>query len=196
MSTSAVPTDADSTSAHQGVSTARRQDARQGRPLTGRITKLSKERCLAKAKAKVAQAKLDLAEARLALVQSESSDEEDSASTTEAKFYLQGKAKDAVEELLLSADPEDFTTILQAHFRRPELLVQEAYQQLRNLPPLTGSARQLVTFASKISNALVTLQELKCEEHMCDIPVSVLVDKLTLKILTNHDGFQEKMALR
>ncbi|KAJ8717453.1 hypothetical protein PYW08_005852 [Mythimna loreyi] len=45
---------------------------------------------------------------------------------------------------------------------------------LESEPPLTGSPSQLVRFASKVGNAVVTLQELKCDECISELPVKYM----------------------
>ena len=101
--------------------------------------------------------------------------------TNRLRRNLKGKAKEAVEGLLItSAHPTEIMKTLESRFGRPESIAMMQMEALRGLPRLTESPRDICIFATKVSNIVATLKTLACVNYMYNPEVSkTVVDKFT-----------------
>lgn len=101
--------------------------------------------------------------------------------TNRLRRNLKGKAKEAVEGLLItSAHPTEVMKTLESRFGRPESIAMMEMEALRGLPRLTESPREICIFATKVSNIVATLKTLGCMNYMYNPEIAkTVVDKLT-----------------
>ncbi|CAK1583274.1 unnamed protein product [Parnassius mnemosyne] len=101
--------------------------------------------------------------------------------TNRLRRNLKGKAKEAVEGLLMTnAHPAEVMKTLESRFGRPESIAMLEMETFRGLPRLTESPRDICIFATKISNVVATLKTLGCFNYMYNPELAkTIVDKLT-----------------
>lgn len=101
--------------------------------------------------------------------------------TNRLRRNLKGKAKEAVEGLLITnAQPTEVMKTLESRFGRPESIAMLEMETLRSLPRLTESPRDICIFATKVSNVVATLKTLGCFNYMYNPELAkTIVDKLT-----------------
>lgn len=100
---------------------------------------------------------------------------------TRLRKAVKGSAKETVRSLLFIADdPEDVMKALGRRFGKPEELVLVETERIKELPRLNDNPRDTCVFASRISNAVATIQALKKPQYLYSPELSrAIVEKFT-----------------
>ncbi|KAL0860706.1 hypothetical protein ABMA27_010047 [Loxostege sticticalis] len=94
---------------------------------------------------------------------------------------LRGEAKEAVAELLCTGgSPEQVMRTLEQCFGRPEFIIDKVLDDIKKLPRLGNSARELNTFAVRLQNIVCALKNLGRRGYM-EYPMLTrdILEKLT-----------------
>ncbi|KAL0810381.1 hypothetical protein ABMA28_010526 [Loxostege sticticalis] len=94
---------------------------------------------------------------------------------------LRGEAKEAVAELLCTGgSPEQVMRTLEQCFGRPEFIINKVLDDIKKLPRLGNSARELNTFAVRLQNIVCALKNLGRRGYM-EYPMLTrdILEKLT-----------------
>ena len=99
---------------------------------------------------------------------------------TRLRRAIQGKAKEAVQSLLFTAeDPTEVIRGLEARFGRPGALALAELEKLKSLPKVTENPSDICVFASKVKNAVATIKALKKPQYLSSPEtMKVITDKM------------------
>lgn len=102
----------------------------------------------------------------------------DSENAARLRRNLKGKAREAVESLLINrSHPIEIIRCLESRFGRPDAIASTELERLRNLTKPTDNPRDICIFASKVSNTIASLQALNKTHYLYNPEITKLTSE-------------------